>query len=221
MTTPATRTPVSWVPPESMTFDAWQAELDGLLLVRRATPWLIGDCLVAGEAAFGQEYSQALPDDRLAVQTLANYKTVAGKIAASRRREGLSFGHHDAVAGLEPAEQDRWLDRAEAEKLSRASLRQAMKALEVSDDGQGGDGEATEPEAEILPPKASVTEYPDEDEDQLESLKRAWKRAGQEAREQFLEWTKDYERPVFDAGERADPDMPKFLRRRVRRGARL
>lgn len=214
--TPECCTPVSWQPPQGMTFKSWQETLNGLLLVERATPWLIGDCLCAGEAAFGEEYSQALPDDRLAAQTLANYKTVAGKIPASRRRESLSFAHHAEVVRLEPAEQDRWLDRAEAEKLSRASLRQAMKAIEVSDDGQGGGEPATEPAAEVLGPKARpTTEDHDADEDQLESLKRAWDRASQEAREQFMAWKEDNERPVFAAGGLTAP-APKFLRRGVR-----
>ena len=201
MTELATRTPVSWQPPEAMTFEGWSAELAGLLLVQRATPWMIGDCLNVGEAAFGEDYSQALPDDRLAAQTLANYKSVAGKIPASRRREGLPFGHHAELVRLEPVEQDRWLDRAEAENLSRASLRQAMKALEVSDDARGGDGEVTEPTAEVLAPVARPTvEYHDADEDQLESLKRAWNRAGRDTQNQFLEWAEDTRGPVIERG---------------------
>lgn len=191
--------------------------MDGTVEVR-ATPWLIGDCLNAGEAAFGESYAQALPDDRLAVKTLANYKWVASRVESSRRREGLAFGHHAEVAALEPQEQDRWLDRAGAESLSRSALRAALRGLDApSDDGAAADGQPEQPQAEVLPPKARPTvEVHDADEDQLESLKRAWNRAGLGAREQFLAWKDDNERPVFDAGSRDMPPMPKFLRRGVR-----
>jgi putative SOS response-associated peptidase YedK len=40
----------------------------------------------------------------------------------SRRREVLSWSHHREVAALPPAEQDEWLDRAEAEKWDRNDL---------------------------------------------------------------------------------------------------
>ena len=46
-------------------------------------------------------------------------KWVAHKFEISRRRENLSFSHHAEVTALEPAEQDDWLDRAEAEKWAR------------------------------------------------------------------------------------------------------
>ena len=213
-----TRTPISWSPPPNMKFGAWQEALEGLLLVQRATPWLIGDCLNCGERAFGEEYAQALPDDRLTVKTLANYKWVAARVETSRRRERLAFGHHAEVASLEPAEQDRWLDRAEQESMSRKALRDALRPALVASEGEGeGDDDPEQPQAEILTPnKARPTvEYHDADEDQLESLKRAWNRAGGEVREQFLTWTQDNERPVFDNGGRADPDMAKFLRRGV------
>ncbi len=215
MTAPATRTPISWSPPEGMTFEQWEEALVGLLAVDWALPWMLGDCLNAGEAAFGQLYAQAIPADRYAVSTLANLKWVASRIEASRRRERVPFSHHQEIAPLEPKEQDRWLERSETEGMTRKALRAALRPLVAGPAGEG-DGEATEPEAEILPPKAKpTTEYHDADEDQLESLKRAWNRAGQETRESFLDWTKDNERPVFDAGQ-ADPKMPKFLRRGAR-----
>jgi N6-adenosine-specific RNA methylase IME4 len=52
---------------------------------------------------------------------------VASRVETSRRREVLSWSHHKEVAALEPAEQDAWLDRAEAEGWTRMDLRSAIK----------------------------------------------------------------------------------------------
>jgi hypothetical protein len=48
---------------------------------------------------------------------------VARNIQLSRRRDNLSFLVHSEIAGLSTAEdQDRWLDRAEAEQAKNKSL---------------------------------------------------------------------------------------------------
>jgi hypothetical protein len=60
-------------------------------------------------------------------QTLRNYAWIARKFEPSRRRSGLPFQHHAEVAALPPAEQDRWLDRAERENWSRTALRRALR----------------------------------------------------------------------------------------------
>src|SRR5262249_41792955 len=60
-------------------------------------------------------------------QTLANDKTVARSIQLSRRRENLSWSHHEAVASLPEPEQDRLLDEAEREELTMRQLRQRVQ----------------------------------------------------------------------------------------------
>ena len=202
-TQPATRTPVSWQAPEGMTFEAWQEQFTSLLVAQASLPWLLGDCLNAGVAAFGEEHAQALPDTRWAQETLRGYQWVCEKVPAVLRRTALSFSHHKLVAKLEESEQRLWLDRAEEGRWPCKELTQAMKLALAPPAGEGED-EPEEPQAEILPPKARPTvEYHDADEDQLESLKRAWNRAGQETREQFLEWTEDMAGPVIERGSLA------------------
>ena len=66
----------------------------------------------------------------LAYQTLRNRKCVALSIPLARRREALSFSHHDEVvsAGVhDTAEQDNWLDEAIENKWSPVELRQAIR----------------------------------------------------------------------------------------------
>lgn len=215
--TPLTRTPISWSPPADMSFEAWQEAFDSLMVAHDSLPWLIGDCLNAGERVFGEDYAQALPETRKAQEMLRGYMWVASRVPTVARATALSWSHHRAVAGLEGPEQTRWLERAQAEGLTVKALKDALRPALVASEGEAGEGDpdSEEPQAEVLAPKARPTvEYHDADEDQLESLKRAWNRAGSEVRESFLTWTQDNERPVFDNGQ-ADPHMPKFLRRGV------
>lgn len=196
MTLP-TRTPISWTPPEGMDFEAWEVELAGLLLVERATPWMIGDCLNAGEVKFGEKYAQAVPDDRLRAGTLRNYKWVANRIEMSRRRDNLAFGHHQEVAPLEPAEQARWLDRAEQEGLSQKALRAALRLLPAPCAPEGScpensdNSNPTEPQAEILPPAAQpapqITFSPQGGKDRWrEALLRCWQAGDYEWQRELL-----------------------------------
>ncbi len=151
--TPATRTPISWTPPADMKFEAWQDEFAKLMVAQASLPWLLGDCLNAGELAFGQDYTQALPVTRKA-ESLKVYMWVAAKVSPVTRVTDLHWSHHRAVAKLEPSEQARWLERAREGDWSSRALMDALKPAVTGPAGEG-DGETTEPEAEILPPVAS------------------------------------------------------------------
>ena len=54
------------------------------------------------------------------------------RFEASRQREVLSFSHHETVAALAPAEQDRLLDEADREGWSRQELRAALHSTKRS-----------------------------------------------------------------------------------------
>jgi hypothetical protein len=51
--------------------------------------------------------------------TCAGIKLVCKPFETSRRREFLSFNYHREVAALDPAQQDRLLDRATAARINR------------------------------------------------------------------------------------------------------
>jgi hypothetical protein len=56
-----------------------------------------------------------------------NMVYVASRFEIYRRRENLSWSHHATVAPLEVGEQEYWLARASAEKLSVADLRVELR----------------------------------------------------------------------------------------------
>jgi hypothetical protein len=93
---------------------------------------ILSDALNFGEKAYGEEYSEAIDASRawmrVSTKTIQNAMWVMSKIPPSRRRELLTLAHHDAVASLEPEEQDEFLTKAEEGSLTVAELRKLVKA---------------------------------------------------------------------------------------------
>lgn len=129
-------TPTGLLIPEGMTFEQWEEIGNSLAGIEQARQWWVGDWVNYGEARYGEKYTQALDATGLAYQTLMNAASVARKVEISRRRENLSWSHHEAVAKLDPAEQDRWLDRAASERLTRAEVRAALKPGDEADEDE-------------------------------------------------------------------------------------
>lgn len=94
----------------------------------RCGQWGLGDWIRYGNAKFGERYSRATRITGYDVQTLMNMVYVASRYEISRRRETLSWSHHETLAPLDPAEQESWLDRVVAEKLSVADLRTELRS---------------------------------------------------------------------------------------------
>lgn len=115
--------------PAKAEFEDWEADGEKLFEMAHKVPFLMGDWLNAGEDRFGEMYAQAIDLTKLAYSTLAQYKWVCGAIPVKRRVAALSFGHHVAVAGLEPDKQDEMLKQALREGWSRKDLRKAVRAL--------------------------------------------------------------------------------------------
>src|SRR5439155_5100733 len=95
-------------------------------VVGRAAGWWIGDWLRYGNDRFGERYARASRITGYDAQTLMNMVYVASRYEASRRRENLSWSHHAEVAALPDEEQERWLTRAEADRLSVRCLREEI-----------------------------------------------------------------------------------------------
>jgi len=112
--------------PEGLAFSQWERTGDALERVERMVGWWIGDWWAYGTHAYG-ERAKAAAESRFELSTLMNHGSVSRAIEPSRRREGLSFTHHQAVTNLPLAEQELFLERAASEDWTRAELRKAIK----------------------------------------------------------------------------------------------
>jgi hypothetical protein len=108
--------------------------------IGRCSQWWLGDWIHYGNQRFGERYTRAVKLTGYDVQSLMNMVYVASRFEISRRRENLSWSHHSAVAALDVDEQEHWLARAGAERMSVADLRlelrgrrRALKAAAAED----------------------------------------------------------------------------------------
>lgn len=113
--------------PAGLPYDEWARLGHVLARMEKAVQWWVGDWLIYGEHAYGEKFAQAASETGLAPSTLKSYQWVAERTEKFRRRNSLSFGHHDAVAALPPATADEMLDAAEAEELSVHDLRERVR----------------------------------------------------------------------------------------------
>ncbi len=136
----ASVTPVSWIPTRDLDLAEWTVAGRRLGAIGRCGQWGLGDWIRYGNAKFGERYSRAARITGYDVQTLMNMVYVASRFTISRRRENLSWSHHETLASLDPNVQDHWLDHAAAERLSisdlRLELRDWRRRSRKNDDGE-------------------------------------------------------------------------------------
>jgi hypothetical protein len=120
--------PVRLALPADLDHARWCEIGANLRHIERAVAWWLGDWWAFGEHRYGaRRRITEDPDwDGPAYQTCANAAAVCRAFEISRRREALGFSHHEVVAALAPAEQDKLLDQAEREGWSRQQLRDAV-----------------------------------------------------------------------------------------------
>lgn len=113
--------------PDGLTYEQWESLGIALQAMFRACQWWVGDWFNYGESHFHEYSAQAVA---LATgreeATVWNCASIARRFPTSRRREVLTFAHHVEVAGLPVADQEGWLDLAEAEHLTRKQLRERV-----------------------------------------------------------------------------------------------
>lgn len=93
--------------------------------------FLLGDALTFGEAAYGEEYAQAIDMTRKVMQlsekSIKNAAWICSSIPSELRRETLTFAHHEVVAPLIEDEQREFLNQAESENLTVNALKKEVK----------------------------------------------------------------------------------------------
>lgn len=119
-------TPLGMEIPEDLSLDGWASIGKKLTRASHILQWLLGDWAAFGERKYGQlkEFSDL---NELDYGYLRNMAWVSSKIPVSRRRADLDWSFHQEVAALPPQEQDRWLESAQVEGISKAELRSRIR----------------------------------------------------------------------------------------------
>jgi len=138
---------VAWSPGVDLDLQEWAEAGRRIGSVGPNIPWLLGDWIAYGNLKFGERYARASKITGYDRQTLMNMVYVASRFAVSRRREDLSWSHHETLAALEPGDQDRWLDQAAEHRWAVSDLRTMLRAHRRDDVGLG-DGSGEEGDAE-------------------------------------------------------------------------
>lgn len=101
--------------PDGLAYEEWEYIGKMLGVMGRSLSWAAGDWLLYGEnaEAIGERHTQAADLMQYDPKTLQNAVWVCQRFEPDRRREGLSFKHHEVVAALDEKGQDQWLDLAE------------------------------------------------------------------------------------------------------------
>lgn len=92
-----------------------------------AIKFAIGDAIIQGEELYGERAYQAFLLFNLSEESQRECVRVSARVPKSRRRRGVSWSHHRAVAALGPGEQKEWLRRAAEENLSHHALRDELR----------------------------------------------------------------------------------------------
>lgn len=134
--------------PANLSFERWLEIGQTLQAMERSVKWWLGDWWNYGCRRYGEMVSQATRDHvedstGYAYHTIENAGAVARKFENSRRRENLSWSHHDAVAGLPPVEADTMLDAALTDHLNVFALRDRVRERKRALGGQAVDAAGT------------------------------------------------------------------------------
>jgi hypothetical protein len=106
--------------------EEWSGPLQFALWCQRASPWWIGDLLNAGDAHFGEAFSQAC-EGLISGDQLQRYESVARRVPPQNRNHGLSWSAHAAVARLPLGKQKAMLQAAEKNGWSSEVLRRKVR----------------------------------------------------------------------------------------------
>lgn len=121
---------------EGMTFAEWEDVGDQISVMHQASPWWIGDWYNQGDAMFGESAAQAraISDKaaahgrQLSPATVIDYSSLCRRFSIEQRIADLSFTHHAVVRGLPDDRALPMLEKAVAEGMSVAALKQHLAA---------------------------------------------------------------------------------------------
>ena len=111
---------------EAAPLESWAGPLRFSLWCQQGAPWWIGDLLNAGDARFGEMFSQVC-EGSVSADQLQRYESVARRVPAENRRAALSWSAHAAVARLPHVLQRKMLARAEQSGWTSVVLQRKVR----------------------------------------------------------------------------------------------
>ena len=125
---------VSWAPRTPLERHEWASAGRRLGAIGRCSQWWIGDWIRYGTAKWGERYAEAARITGYDAASLRNIAWVASRFELSLRSDKLTWSHHVLLAALPKDDQQRWLERAAAERLSVSDLRMELRTEERAQD---------------------------------------------------------------------------------------
>lgn len=78
---------------EQREIDEWEPPVNSLIEMQKNIPWWLGDLVVHGEAQWGDDFWQSMPED-CNLEMLERFANIARKIPVDDRVPSLSWSHH-------------------------------------------------------------------------------------------------------------------------------
>jgi len=115
---------------ENATLDDWKSFGEKIKKAENGIQWILGAWWNYGHEKWSSVADEFVGELGYRRATLHNYGSIYKRVTSSRRREFLSFRHHEDVAALPPAKQVYYLEKAEKEGLSSDNLREVIRKAE-------------------------------------------------------------------------------------------
>jgi hypothetical protein len=141
--------------PPAPTFEAWADAGLRIAADHASLHWRLGDWIAYGAEQWPDRYIAAADATQIPHSTIARAAFVAVAVPPERRRDGLSWSHHAAVAKLDATQQVHWLHRAVEDGLTAKGLAAAIADAERIDEGDQGELPAM-PAAPRMPPAKTI-----------------------------------------------------------------
>ncbi len=113
--------------------EEWMGPLKFAIWCQKASPWWIGDMLNAGDAVFGEAFSQAC-EGYVSADQLQRYESVARRVPPQNRNPNLSWSSHASVARLSDKGQRKLLALAQRHGWNSEDLRKKAREEKVIED---------------------------------------------------------------------------------------
>lgn len=108
----------------------YQSCVDFVERTHKASGWWLVDLIEYGDSRldFKDMVDAILDHEAITESTKKQYRYLGKALPHDNRVEGVPFGHHQVVAGMEPEDQQEWLERSRERGWSQGDLRKEIRA---------------------------------------------------------------------------------------------